>query len=190
MDTAAKLCITVVIGDVGARLAGGGDSLFRACITQSIGTGMLCGLRVKHCGWGHPVPIPLSPFNFMEARSAPIPPSFGKGRIHTYTPTPMKKHPLPHEKTRPLHGREGRGLRTLRSVPPLYQEKGFPFPTAVSLFFYFFFIFLFCLLGLVRLSHPRRSARAPSRRCGSPPAGKRPPTSRHCQPSRTPTHRS
>ena len=50
MDTAAELCITVVIGDVGARLAGGGDSLFRACITQSIGTGMLCGLRTEHTG--------------------------------------------------------------------------------------------------------------------------------------------
>ena len=186
MDTAAELCITVVIGDVGARLAGGRDSLFRACAAcavQSIGTGMLCGLRAEHSGWGHPIPIPLSPINFMEARSAPIPPSFGKDRIHTYTPTPMKNTDVPRKRF-PLSER-----------PRVWNTRGVLEKRGFRLFFRppsrFFYFFLFSLLPpRQRLTHPRRSAPPPSRQCGSPPAARRPPTSRRCQPSRIPTHRS
>ena len=67
MDAATVLCITIVIGDVGARLAGGRDSLLRHTVAcaASIGTGVLCGLRVEHDGDAS-VPIPLSPVNFVE----------------------------------------------------------------------------------------------------------------------------
>ena len=116
MDTAAVLCITVVVGDGGACLTGRRDSLLRLrCLRlrcASIGTGMLCGMRTEHW-WGRCVSASQphsSPFKFMGGDILSPYPSIGTLRF----PIPLSSvdeqyqliYTISHEhEKRPLHER-------------------------------------------------------------------------------------
>jgi hypothetical protein len=74
-----------------------------------------------------------------QARASQTHPSPLEGVDYPYS---MKNKSLPMKAVRFASSPMERGMGTPAS-PSLYQEKGFPFPTAVSLFFIFIFYFFF-----------------------------------------------